>query len=72
MLPGASLVASGPYRMPKHPNYFFVAAEMVIVPLALWMRIWAALFFVFNVITLPIRIRILRPIRCATLPAPTR
>jgi hypothetical protein len=32
--------------MPKHPNYFFVAAEMVIVPLALWMRIWAALFFV--------------------------
>jgi isoprenylcysteine carboxyl methyltransferase (ICMT) family protein YpbQ len=42
VLPGASLVASGPYRMLNHPNYFFVTAEMVIVPLALWMPIRAA------------------------------
>ena len=57
VLPEASLVASGPYRLLKHPMYLIVAAEMVVVPLALWMPIWAALFFVLNVIGLPIRIR---------------
>src|SRR5262245_10292679 len=50
VVPGASLVASGPYRVLKHPNYFIVAADMVIVPLALRMPIWAALFFVLNLI----------------------
>jgi methyltransferase len=57
VLPGASLVASGPYRLLKHPAYFIVTAEFVVVPLALGMPIWAALFFVLNVIGLPIRIR---------------
>jgi methyltransferase len=57
VLPGASLVASGPYRVLKHPMYYIVAAEMVVVPLALRMPIWAVLFFVLNVIGLPIRIR---------------
>jgi methyltransferase len=57
VLPGAPLVASGPYRVLKHPNYVLVTAELVIVPLALGMPIWAALFFVFNVIGMPFRIR---------------
>jgi methyltransferase len=35
ILPGAPLVAAGPYRLVKHPNYVIVAAEMVLVPLAL-------------------------------------
>jgi len=35
VLPGAPLVAAGPYRLTKHPNYVIVAAEMVLVPLAL-------------------------------------
>jgi methyltransferase len=57
VLPGASLVASGPYRVLKHPAYFIGSAEMAVVPLALGMPIWAALFFVLNVIGLAIRIR---------------
>ena len=32
VLPGAPLVAAGPYRLTKHPNYVIVAAEMVLVP----------------------------------------
>lgn len=57
VLPGASLVSSGPYRVVKHPAYVIGIAETVIVPLVLGMPIWAALFFVFNVIGVPIRIR---------------
>jgi methyltransferase len=57
VLPGASLVASGPYRLLKHPNYYIVTAELVVVPLTLGMPIWAALFFTLNVIGMPIRIR---------------
>jgi methyltransferase len=57
VLPGASLVAGGPYRVLKHPAYIIGTAEMAVVPLALGMPIWAALFFVFTVIGLPIRIR---------------
>jgi methyltransferase len=57
VLPGASLVASGPYRMLRHPIYFIIATEMVVVPLALSMPIWAALFFMLNALGLPIRIR---------------
>ena len=57
VLPGVPLVASGPYRVLKHPAYFIGSAEMAVVPLALGMPIWAALFFVFNVIGMPFRIR---------------
>lgn len=57
VLPGASPVVSGPYRVFKHPAYIIGIAETVVVPLALGMPIWAALFFTFNVIGLPIRIR---------------
>jgi methyltransferase len=57
VLPGASLVASGPYRVLKHPLYFIATAELAVVPLALGMPIWAALFFVLNIIGMPIRMR---------------
>lgn len=33
-LPGAPLVASGPYRICRHPNYALVVAEIAILPLA--------------------------------------
>jgi methyltransferase len=41
ILPGAPLVAAGPYRLLKHPNYVIVAAEMVLVPLALGLPLYA-------------------------------
>jgi methyltransferase len=34
VLPGVSLVTSGPYRWLRHPNYLIVAAELAILPLA--------------------------------------
>lgn len=34
VLPGAPLVAVGPYRWFNHPNYLIVAAELAILPLA--------------------------------------
>jgi methyltransferase len=34
VLPGAPLVARGPYRWLRHPNYLIVAAEVAILPLA--------------------------------------
>ena len=32
-VPGASLVARGPYRWLRHPNYLIVVAEIAVVPL---------------------------------------
>jgi methyltransferase len=31
VLPGAPLVASGPYRVLKHPNYFILTAELALM-----------------------------------------
>lgn len=33
-LPGAPLVRRGPYRLLRHPNYWVVAAEIALLPLA--------------------------------------
>lgn len=48
VLPGMPLVARGPYRFMKHPNYAVVAAEIAMVPLALGLPAFAALFTVAN------------------------
>jgi methyltransferase len=57
VLPRAPLVASGPYRWLKHPNYLIVALEIAVVPLALGLPIFAAIFTVLNACTLYLRIR---------------
>jgi methyltransferase len=41
VLPGAPLIESGPYRLMRHPNYAIVAGELVLVPLALGLPIYA-------------------------------
>jgi methyltransferase len=48
VLPGERLVAKGPYRWLRHPNYLIVALEIAVVPLALGLPIFAALFSVLN------------------------
>ena len=35
VVPGASLIERGPYRLMRHPNYAIVALELALVPLAL-------------------------------------
>jgi methyltransferase len=53
---GEKLVASGPYRFIRHPNYAIVIGEIAVVPLALGLPIYALAFSVLNAIVLSIRI----------------
>ena len=46
VVPGAPLVESGPYRLIRHPNYVIVAGELVLVPLALGLPVYALVFLV--------------------------
>jgi methyltransferase len=58
VVPGEMLVAHGPYRWLRHPNYLIVAAEIAVVPLALGLVVYAAAFSVLNTALLFQRIRI--------------
>jgi methyltransferase len=55
-LPGASLVARGPYRFLRHPNYLIVAGEIAVLPLAFDLWLVAALFSAANALLLRQRI----------------
>jgi methyltransferase len=57
VLPGAPLIASGPYRYLSHPNYAVVAAEIAILPLALHLPLLALIFTALNAAVLVIRLR---------------
>ena len=57
VLAGEPLVRRGPYRFLRHPNYLVVALEIAVVPLALGLPRYAAVFFVLNVVVLLVRIR---------------
>jgi methyltransferase len=57
VLPGAPLVASGPFRYLRHPNYCVVVAEIALLPLALGLPWLAVLFSILNAGVLAIRIR---------------
>jgi methyltransferase len=56
VVPGERLVARGPYRFLRHPNYTVVAAEIALVPLALGLPIYALVFSILNAGVLAIRI----------------
>jgi methyltransferase len=58
VLPGAPLVARGPYRWLRHPNYMIVGAEVAILPLAFAAVAIAAAFSACNVVLLARRIRL--------------
>ena len=58
VLPGAPLVACGPYRYVKHPNYLIVCAEIAVVPLIFGAWWIALLFSVLNLAMLWHRIRV--------------
>jgi len=56
VVPGETLVARGPYRFMRHPNYLIVVLELAVVPLALGMPIFAVVFTLLNVAMLTWRI----------------
>ena len=51
------LVARGPFRFVRHPNYMVVAAEIVVASMVLGLPWVAAIFTVLNAAVLAIRIR---------------
>ncbi|HML09404.1 MAG TPA: isoprenylcysteine carboxylmethyltransferase family protein [Stellaceae bacterium] len=58
VLPGAPLVASGPYRWLDHPNYLIVIGEVAILPLAFAAVAIAVGFSACNLLLLARRIRL--------------
>lgn len=56
VLPGANLVARGPFRFLRHPNYAVVTAEIAVLPLTFGLVGIAALFTVLNAAMLYVRI----------------
>ena len=48
VLPGAPLLARGPYRYLRHPNYAIVAAEIAVLPLAFGAPATALVFSAAN------------------------
>jgi len=57
VLPGVPLIRTGPYRFLRHPNYVVVAGELVVVPLALGLPLYALLFFLIYACVIAVRIR---------------
>jgi methyltransferase len=56
VVPGERLVAQGPYRFWRHPNYAVVTGEIALVPLALGLPAYALVFSILNAGILAIRI----------------
>lgn len=57
IMPGATLVRSGPYRLLSHPNYLIVAGEILVLPLAFGLPLFAVVFSVLNALVLWVRIQ---------------
>jgi methyltransferase len=57
VMPGAPLIAKGPYRYLNHPNYVVVTAEIALLPVMLHLWGTALLFTILNGLVLFIRIR---------------
>jgi methyltransferase len=57
VVPGLSLVAAGPYKWIRHPNYLAVVAEGIALPLVHTAWITAAVFLLLNIPLLTVRIR---------------
>jgi methyltransferase len=57
-LPGSPLIATGPYRYLKHPNYLAVVAETFSLPMVHTAWLTAIVFTVCNAALLRVRIRV--------------
>jgi methyltransferase len=57
-VPGETLVARGPYRFIRHPNYTLVLLEVPLLPLAFGLDWFAALYGVLNIAMLVWRISV--------------
>ena len=56
VLRDAKIIKKGPYLYIKHPNYFVVTIELLVIPLLFNLYITACLFTVLNAVILMVRI----------------
>lgn len=57
VIPGEQLVAGGPYRFVRHPNYLVVIGEIAVLPLVFGLWHIAIIFSLLNAVMLTVRIR---------------
>ena len=57
VVPGERLVAAGPYRFVRHPNYVIVAAEIAVLPMVFGLWELALIFSLLNAAMMWVRIR---------------
>ncbi|WP_294120662.1 isoprenylcysteine carboxylmethyltransferase family protein [Sphingomonas sp.] len=57
VVPGEALVASGPYRFVRHPNYLVVIGEVAVLPLVFGLWDIAIIFSLLNAVILTVRIK---------------
>ncbi|GAA3893730.1 isoprenylcysteine carboxylmethyltransferase family protein [Sphingomonas limnosediminicola] len=57
VVPGETLVARGPYKFIRHPNYAVVTAEIALLPLVFGLWQVAIIFSLLNAAILAVRIR---------------
>ena len=55
-VPGERLVAKGPFRLVRHPNYLVVSLEILVLPLVFALPVYAGVFAALNLVVLAIRI----------------
>jgi methyltransferase len=56
--PGRPLVARGPYRWLRHPNYLIVIGEIAALPMVFGLAAYAAAFSLLNASVLWVRVRV--------------
>lgn len=56
-VPNAPLITTGPFKIVRHPNYFIVMGELIVLPLAFGEPMMAVFFGVANMVVLAWRIR---------------
>lgn len=56
-IPNSLFVKKGPYKLFKHPNYFIVICEIIVIPMVFNLHITAIVFTLLNAAMLTVRIR---------------
>lgn len=57
VIPGGNLVKKGLYKYLKHPNYFIVVLEFILIPLSYSLFVSMLIFSTLNLILLSVRIK---------------
>jgi len=56
-VPNSMFIKKGPYKYFRHPNYFIVICEIIVIPMVFGLYYTAIIFTILNAIMLSVRIR---------------